>query len=366
MTLTFQQCETMYANDDMSLLASDESGYRFLLVKSLIRREYAHALSALLGRDMSTESVRTWARSVFDSSASVEDLKQVISAIYGIERAERFARESALTTEFYKMRSFDWGGLYQNSLEKTIVDNYVKKISDFGELNSAIESSLMDSLRGYVQCSWYNHWTSIVIEDIFKDHAIVTPAVGLIKKIDFFVDDIPFDLKVTYLPEGYIKDRRRESNLRPELTLLKQAARKQGAAIQSEIGDGALLEILWSLCADSADADSRDVVKELGRFRKQLKEESRANPTDLIRWFYENQGVRRFDASNRLFLVLTNGSNFFESWKLKRASQNLRSQVHAFLDDFDAQRSTSTLDFTWEGKTYSATACAIFIDEELH
>ena len=57
-------------------------------------------------------------------------------------------------------------------------------------------------------CSWYNHWTSIIIEDIFKDHANVLPAVGLVKKIDFFVRDVPFDLKVTYLPEGYLKEKR--------------------------------------------------------------------------------------------------------------------------------------------------------------
>ena len=59
--------------------------------------------------------------------------------------------------------------------------------------------------------------TTIGLEDIFKEHANVIPAIGQIKKIDFFVNDKPFDLKVTYLPEGYIKEYRKLNGLRAEL-----------------------------------------------------------------------------------------------------------------------------------------------------
>ena len=82
------------------------------------------------------------------------------------------------------------------------------------------------SMRGYVLCSWYNHWTSIIIEDIFRDHPTVLPAAGEVKKIDFFVNDVPFDLKVTHLPEGYILESRRADGLKRELTLLKQFAKR--------------------------------------------------------------------------------------------------------------------------------------------
>ena len=46
-------------------------------------------------------------------------------------------------------------------------------------------------MRGYVLCSWYNHWTSIVIEDVFRDHPAVLPAIGQVKKIDFFATMFP-------------------------------------------------------------------------------------------------------------------------------------------------------------------------------
>jgi hypothetical protein len=38
-------------------------------------------------------------------------------------------------------------------------------------------------------------------------------------------------------------------------------------------------------------------------FRNALLAEIEHNPVQLIRWLCENQGDRRFDASNRLFLA---------------------------------------------------------------
>ncbi|NJN78261.1 MAG: hypothetical protein HC803_07965 [Saprospiraceae bacterium] len=104
-----------------------------------------------------------------------------------------------------RLQHFDWGGSFGNSLEKNIVNNYVKKIQSYQVINDEIEGSLLNSLRGYTLNSWYNHWTSIIIEDLFKDHETVLPTVGLVKKIDFFINDIPFDLKVTYFPEQLLK-----------------------------------------------------------------------------------------------------------------------------------------------------------------
>ncbi len=154
---------------------------------------------------------------------------QILTSIYQSERAERRANEDYVISQLYQMKVFDWGGLYQNSLEQTIVDNYVKKIQSWDKLNIAIENELHASLRGYVQCSWYNHWSSIIIEDVFKDHPSVLPATGLVKKVDFFIHDFPFDLKVTYFPDGYIETLRRAEGLRPELTELKALSRREGA-----------------------------------------------------------------------------------------------------------------------------------------
>ena len=228
--------------------------------------------------------------------------------------------------QLYRVQEFNWGGLHQNSLEKTIVDNYVKKITDYEALCRCVENELLVSMRGYVVCSWYNHWTSIIIEDIFKDHVNVLPAVGLVKKIDFFVRDVPFDLKVTYLPEGYLSEKRKAAGHRPELTLLKRTARTHGLSISADLADAALLQDLWAKVSDHPSPTCKQLIAELVNLRNALVSEIERSPDDLIRWLYENQGDRRFDASNRcwstnygIISILGNSSERSRSWKRRFA-----------------------------------------------
>lgn len=59
----------------------------------------------------------------------------------------------------------------------------------------------------YVQNSWYNNWTSFIIESLFKRHRKVISAVGEIKSVDFFIEDYPLDLKVTYFPSQFMEQK---------------------------------------------------------------------------------------------------------------------------------------------------------------
>ncbi|MCK4666339.1 hypothetical protein KAU33_06305 [Candidatus Dependentiae bacterium] len=247
-------------------------------------------------------------------------------------------------------------------MEKTIVDKYVKKIVLYDELLIAIENDIHNSLRGYVICSWYNHWTSIIIEDILKDHERVLPAVGLIKKIDFFIDNIPFDLKVTYLPEGYVKYKRKDSRLKPESTLLKKVSRLNDIPIDNSLGSR-LTETLWAMVKDNPAENCQQLIQELDDFRNGLLEEISENPESLIRWLYENQGARRFDSSNRLFLILVKKSNNFESWKLKRAKQLLVDKIYEYLDKF-SKDNIHNVNFEWNGEQYTAVSDVILISQD--
>ena len=296
----------------------------------------------------------------FESTISTEQIDQVIRHIFEDERAVRRENEPGLVNELYRMASFDWGGLHQNSLEKTIVDNYVKKIRSYEVLCTKIENELHQSMRGYVLCSWYNHWTSIIIEDIFKEHPHVLPAVGLVQKIDFFIRDVPFDLKVTYMPEGFISDRRRLSGLRPELTLLRQRARALGIHFDGELAGNKLLEDLWKKLHDHPDVEAQQLVDQLREFRTNLLTNCVNNPISLIQWLYENQGIRRFDASNRLFLVLVDSENMFESWKLKRARPLLLNRISNYLDSV-GERPGRDLTFVWDETTYSVLSDVVFV-----
>ena len=186
------------------------------------------------------------------------------------------------------------------------------------------------------------------------------PAVGQVKKIDFFINDVPFDLKVTYLPEGFIKARRRADGLRPELTLLRQSARRHDVYFDAGSAAARLLEDLWAKLSEHPAQQARDLTGDLHKYRLDVLAQCQSDPTELITWLYENQGVRRFDASNRLFLVLVDTSTFFNSWKLKRAKPLLDDRIRAYLDSV-GPRPGRRIQFTWEDDEYTAESDVVFV-----
>lgn len=361
--LTYEQASQMYRKDQIGKLAESEGGLRFLLLKSLDRPAYEHAIAKSAGIAKTNLRGKSRVRNLFASHWSTEEITKCIAQIYRDEREKRRLGEELLVAELYKMKSFDWGGLYQNALEKTIVNQYVKKIRQFDSLNERIDNELMTSMRGYVRCSWYNHWTSILIEDIFKDQAGVIPAVGLVKKVDFFIDRVPFDLKVTYLPEEFVKERRKSKGLPTEISLLKKLAKQKNSSIDTSLSSADLLEHLWLRLADDPDPRARALIDELNSVRKQLVDEVKADPQHLMKWLYENQGVGRFDAANRLFLILINPRNYFESWKLKRARSMLARHIEEFISRGRGNIGQQ-INFKWGEDTYTTFAAMLVIEHE--
>ncbi|MCG3770962.1 MAG: hypothetical protein JW384_02142 [Nitrosomonadaceae bacterium] len=358
--MDFNSADRLFKAEQIQKLGETVAGRRYLKLRSLSRGEYLTALLDRAGFILGRPAAKETFRYAFDSTLTDTQIDKFIADRYQEDRIGRKELESTLVNELYKLEVFDWGGLHQNSLEKTIVDNYVKKIAKYDDLEKAIEGELHSSMRGYVLCSWYNHWTSILIEDIFRDHSNVIPALGQVKKIDFFVKGVPFDLKVTSLPEGYIAVKRKEQNLKPELTLLRGLARQHHIPFDKEMPNGRLLDDLWKKVSDHPDKQCAAELRGIKTYRAQLIDELRADPSELIVWLYENQGIRRFDASNRLFLVIVDTNDYFGSWKLKRALPLLRTNINGYLDGV-SKNPGRKITFDWEGESYSTLADIVLV-----
>ncbi len=205
----FNELNKYFQENEFEKLENDEHGERFLKLRTISRsaelKEFCnlHQINhANAGKDLF--------RYVFKKqTVTIVQVNEFIKSKYQAERVERRNNEAYLIDQLCRLQYFDWGGSFGNSLEKNIVDNYVKKIKSYQDIYDEIEGSLFKSLKGYTLNSWYNHWTSIIIEDIFKDHDKVLPTVGLVKKIDFFINDTPFDLKVTYFPQELMNEKLR-------------------------------------------------------------------------------------------------------------------------------------------------------------
>jgi hypothetical protein len=269
-----------------------------------------------------------------------------------------------LVSELYKLKNFDWGGDYQNSLDKYLVSRYVKVHTSFDTLITKFDTEINAAVQGYVLNSWYNHWSSILIEHIFKSHDAVLPTVGQIKSVDFFIKDIPFDLKVTYLPAEFIKDKRKEKGFPVELTYLKKKAEEFKISYDKKAKPNDIYYEIVEKMKDRNDKYCNEVLETLKNEKLEILHEVQANPKILATWLYENQGEMRFGSENRLFLVLVDTEDFNNSWKLKRNLDLLKPTVLNYLDNFEDKKTEDLkITFEYKGKSniFTALADIIFI-----
>jgi hypothetical protein len=273
---------------------------------------------------------------------------------------------SRLFSELYKLKTFEWGGDYKNSLDKYLVSHYVKAIKSFDELMSKFDTEISRAVQGYVLNSWYNHWSSILIEHIFKSHKNILPTVGQIKNVDFFINNIPFDLKVTYFPSEYLKLKRKEKRLPVELTYLKSKAKEMGILFDKTGNHGDIYYEIIEKMNDRGDKSCLSVIETLKKDNLAIIYETQNNTKSLSKWLYENQGEMRFGSENRLFLVLidTDTPNFSNSWKLKRNMELLIPVIHAYLDKFTTiDIENLKIEFNYPGKpdVFHSLAEIIFV-----
>jgi hypothetical protein len=237
------------------------------------------------------------------------------------------------------------------------VSRYVKTLKSYDTLISKFETEINIVVQGYVLNSWYNHWSSILIEHIFKLHPFVLPTVGQIKNVDFFLNDIPFDLKVTYLPAEYIKSKRKEKGLPVEFTFLKRKAAEANITFDKKAKKDAIYYEIIEKMKDKNDAFCKRVLETLKNEKLQILSEVRENPKILAKWLYENQGEMRFSSENRLFLVLVDTDDFNNSWKLKRNLDQLKPTIMKYLDNFEKKKIDDLrITFKYKEKTQTFTA----------
>ncbi len=359
----FSRFNNAFKNDQFDEFVTDQKGIYFLKFRSLNRKNILEQIAAENNIDIKSVPSKNLFEFLFHKNISEDFLNEFIRRKYLEERNQRKSKEDLLYSQLYRIKEFDWGGFYQNSVEQTIVNNYIKKIDNYNELVSCIDDNLSLRIRKYIICSWYNHWTSILIEDLFKEHPDILPTLGKIKKVDFFWKNFPFDLKVTYFPVGYMEMYRKQKGWKPyELSELKSFAKTEKIFINRSLSEQELFDELLTRISESSSKKAKEFLISFYAKRKVIIDDAIANPKNLIRWLYENQGIRRFDAANRFFIILIDKNHLEESWKLKRNKEILSKSIKKFLDknrsiDFEKLK----LSFTWEEKTYQVFSTCLFI-----
>lgn len=422
----FNHWKKLHQSEELDLFSVDTVGILWLKIKSIIRKELIAEFIKENKITLKETSLEKQFIELYDllSKDPAKSHKFLDDYINGKNKTEVAALDTKqLVSELYKLKNFNWGGDYKNSLDKYLVSRYVKvQTPSYETLVSKFETEIAVAVQGYVLNSWYNHWSSILIEHIFKSHASVLPTVGKIKSVDFFINDIPFDLKVTFLPVEYIKSKRSErfekqayaaassfakkNNIkidnsgnfikdlknfkktliadkpnqknykaiykelkellgnRVELTYLKAMAKKAKIDFDKKATSDTIYYEILEKMKDRNDKFCLGVLGTLKNEKLEILKEVQGNPQMLAKWLYENQGEMRFGSENRLFLVLVDTDDFSSSWKLKRNIDLLKPTILQYLDNFKNKKlSDLKVCFRFKGKpqTFTALADVIFV-----
>ena len=364
----FNYWDNLYKNENLEEFNDNRTGLLWLKLKSIIRVELVKEFLEFSGYGIDTRKQSDNFRELFDLLSNDIDkshklLDECIKKVSAQQIANIDIRQ--LGSELYKLKNFEWGGDYQNSLDKYLVSRYVKVPNpSYDHLMSKFETEINPTVQGYVLNSWYNYWSSVLIENIFKSHSAVLPAIGKIKSVDFFIHDIPFDLKVTYLPAEYIKQKRKGKGLPVELTFLKQKAKEAKIIYDKKGKSNNIFYEITERMKDRNDHLCQQTLQRLQDEKIKILEEAQANPKLLAKWLYENQGEMRFGSENRLFLILVDTGDFNNSWKLKRNIDLLKPTIVSYLDNFKNKKiEDMQVDFEFKGKPhgFSALADIIFV-----
>ena len=127
--LNFNRAMNLYKSDKIRELAETDEGLRFLKLQSLSRKEYLDHLIHKFELKVGNLKVVEKLQYIYESAVRLEDIDEIIQELFEKEREIRRDKEQQLINELYKIESFGWGSLHQNSLETTIVNRYVKRIT---------------------------------------------------------------------------------------------------------------------------------------------------------------------------------------------------------------------------------------------
>jgi len=119
-----------------------------------------------------------------------------------VKERQSLISDDDLKSELLKVKDFRWG-VVQGQLDQKIQTEYVRRFVRYEDLLQGVKNKLHDDITHYVIATWYNHWTTVLIEDYISQHPRVIPTLKNNFGIDIFFDNQPFDLKITYLPKDF-------------------------------------------------------------------------------------------------------------------------------------------------------------------
>lgn len=213
-----------------------------------------------------------------------------------IKPRQQLISTADLWAELGKVREFAWGAV-QGGLDAKIQRQFIRVYPRYDQLLQATQSDLSRDVTSYVICTWYNYWTTVLIEETIYLHPRVVPSLRRnVAGLDFFFDTQPFDLKVTYLPEHY----QLEAAVREPKQLIVWLYENQGEERFSS--HNRFYVVLFD---QTSPSDSWKLKREFELLNRKIQEffdQETVSPSDEIVFSYKKRGS--FSAISKLLLIV--------------------------------------------------------------
>lgn len=356
----FEKWDKEFRAQNLFAFNNDANGLLWLKVRAVSRGKQIKQFVESNGLTLASTKITEQNIELFKLLEKRNDAMEMLDKFLLSRNHEWYAAmavdEAKLKEDLYKVQYYAWGGDQNNSLDKHLVSRFVKVISDYDTLVNK-RTEIANNAWNYVQTSWYNNWTSYLIESLFKRHPKVISAVGEIKSVDFFINDYPVDLKVTFFPNQYMDERLKAKLGKNVLAWLKVQGKPFGITVDTNESES---QQIYTLTEKLIEQGHENVIKTLNDTRGQIIQEAQRNPAELMKWLYEHQGEMRFGAENRIFVILADSTDINQSWKMKRAFSLIEPKVKSYLDAF-SNRSLKRINFSFKKQNYSSLADVIFV-----
>lgn len=248
-----------------------------------ISKTIANILEAFDNKKITTEQINKYIKNLYIKNRN-EDIKTT------------GATHEAIIKELNRVDSHIWG-MVQGAVDAHIQANYVRKYFKYNDIIKAIKGGLYETIKSYTLCTWYNHWSTVVLEDLISENKNVVPIIKKVKGVDIIWNEQPVDIKVTNLPREWFSD---------------------GKTIDDAIRD----------------------------------------PILVSKYLYELQGAQRFGDENRLFIIIYDKDNSSDSWKIKRDYVFIKKYVSEF---FSQKVKLDSVNFNYGKNQYQTYSKILFI-----
>ena len=180
----FKYWKKLHENENLEEFSQNKIGLLWLKTKSILRKELIAEFIKINKIEFKETTLAKQFIELFDLLvADTDNSNQILDEFIRVESDKQAKKvdTTQLVSELYKLKIFNWGGDYQNSLDKYLISKYVKVHQSFDTLISKFEAEINLVVQSYVLNSWYNHWSSILIEHILNHIKLFCQLSGRLK-----------------------------------------------------------------------------------------------------------------------------------------------------------------------------------------